>query len=197
MCRWGMGTLLWQLLELCRQSHPALRGLFAAENTSRRERQDWNPVPCPVCVSQRAQTQVETLEKPRFGILALGEGGARLSHWDLVAFSHEKKIFINVAGGGLGGCKCRFSKSSILCFSCWISFLGKMEPSESLAAWQSADQHVHIQEDRKERVKLIVGPPWWEQNYFMKVYPETGRISSQSEGKVRKITFGGVFQMRG
>ncbi|XP_016158411.1 PREDICTED: nuclear respiratory factor 1 [Ficedula albicollis] len=53
---------------------------------------------------------------------------------------------------------------------------GKMEPNESLAAWQSADQHVCIQEDRKERVKLFVGPPWWEQNFLMKVYPETGLV---------------------
>lgn len=98
-----------------------------------------------------------------------------LSHWGLVAFSREKNIY-KFQGGRLRGCKCHFLKSSVLRFSCWISFLGNMEPNESLAAWQSADQHVCIQEDRKERVKLFVGPPWWEQNFVMKVCPETGRI---------------------
>ncbi|XP_027525622.1 nuclear respiratory factor 1 [Corapipo altera] len=70
---------------------------------------------------------------------------------------------------------------------------GKVEPNESLAAWQSADQLACAEEDRKERVKLVVGPSWWEQNFLMKVYPETGRIYSQCEGKVRKIRFGRCF----
>lgn len=114
----------------------------------------------------------------RFGIpaLALGFLGTGRFHTEPVGLFHTSKIFINVMGGSLKGCKCHFLKSSILCFSCWISFLGKMEPNESLAAWQSAEQHVYVQEDRKERVKLFVGPPWWEQNFLMKVYPETGRI---------------------
>ncbi|XP_029821475.1 nuclear respiratory factor 1 [Manacus vitellinus] len=67
---------------------------------------------------------------------------------------------------------------------------GKVEPNESLAAWQSADQLACAEEDRKERVKLVVGPSWWEQNFLMKVYPETGRIYSRCEGRVRKIRLG-------
>lgn len=57
-CRWEMGTLLSAApgLERGCRSRPALRGLFAVENAARREGQDWDPVPYPVCVSQRART---------------------------------------------------------------------------------------------------------------------------------------------
>ncbi|XP_027765568.1 nuclear respiratory factor 1-like [Empidonax traillii] len=53
---------------------------------------------------------------------------------------------------------------------------GKVEPNESLAAWQSADQLAYIEEDRKGRVKLVIGPSLWEENFLMEVYPETGLV---------------------
>lgn len=72
-----------------------------------------------------------------------------------------------------------------------------MEPNESLATWQSADELACIQVDRKERVKLFVGPSQWEQSILMKYCPETGMISSQSEKEVRKIIFADVFLTTG
>lgn len=72
---------------------------------------------------------------------------------------------------------CKRQSLKEIFFSCWIPFLGKMDPNESLATWQSADQLACIQVDRKERVELFVGSSWWERIIFlMKHYPKAGMI---------------------
>ncbi|XP_068257505.1 nuclear respiratory factor 1 isoform X1 [Nyctibius grandis] len=53
---------------------------------------------------------------------------------------------------------------------------GKMEPSESPATSQSADQLACIQADRKERDELFVGSSQREQIFLMKYCPETGLV---------------------
>ncbi|KAM9028856.1 nuclear respiratory factor 1 isoform 3-T3 [Ara ararauna] len=59
---------------------------------------------------------------------------------------------------------------------------GKMDPNESLATWQSADQLVCIQADRKERVEPFVGSSHWEHVYVMKCFPETGFLTADYSG---------------
>ncbi|XP_065533959.1 nuclear respiratory factor 1 isoform X3 [Lathamus discolor] len=59
---------------------------------------------------------------------------------------------------------------------------GKMDPNESLATWQSADQLVCIQVDRKERVEPFVGSSHWEHLSLMKCFPETGFLTADYSG---------------